>query len=117
MFADSSRLPYERTRKLLETLAPQLRKLSNRVRITGHTSSTRSASRAGSQGWDLSTGRALSVRDILAASGVQDDRFYAVLGKADTEPLFPDDPTMAANRRVSIMVLRESPPVPVGAKP
>jgi chemotaxis protein MotB len=117
MFAESSRLPYERTRKLLETLAPQLRKLSNRIRITGHTSSARSASRVGSQAWDLSAGRALAVREILAASGVQDDRFYAVLGKADTEPLFPDDPTMAANRRISIMVLREAPPVPVGAKP
>jgi len=117
MFADGSRLPYERTRKLLETLAPQIRRLSNRVRVTGHTSSMRSAARVGSQAWDLSTGRALAVREILAAAGVQDDRFYAVMGKADTEPLFADDPTMAANRRISIMVLREAPPVPVGAKP
>ncbi len=117
MFAESSRFPYERTRKLLESLAPQIRKLSNRVRITGHTSASRSASRVGAQAWDLSTGRALAVRDILAAAGVQDDRFYAVLGKADTEPLFPDDPTMAANRRISIMVLREAPLVPTGARP
>ena len=65
----------------------------------------------------MSTGRALAVRDILAAAGVQDDRFYAVMGKADTEPLFPDDPTMAANRRISIMVLREAPLMPLGARP
>jgi chemotaxis protein MotB len=48
---------------------------------------------------------------------VPDDRFYAVLGKADTEPLFPDDPTMAANRRIAILVMREAPVVPVGTRP
>ncbi len=117
MFADASKYPYERTRKLLETLAPALRRMSNRVRVTGHTSSQRSAARPGSAAWDLSTGRALAVRDILAASGVPDDRFFAVLGKADTDPLFPDDPTMAANRRISILVMREAPVVPVGTRP
>jgi chemotaxis protein MotB len=117
MFADGSKFPYERTKKLLETLAPQLRRMSNRVRVTGHTSSGRSASRPGAAAWDLSTGRALAVRDILASSGVQDDRFYAVLGKADTEPLFPDDPTMAANRRIAILVMREAPLVPLGTRP
>jgi chemotaxis protein MotB len=117
MFAETSKYPYERTRKLLETLAPQLRKMSNRVRVTGHTSSQRSASRPGSAAWDLSTGRALAVRDILAASGVPDDRFFAVLGKADTDPLFPDDPAMAANRRISILVMREAPLMPIGSKP
>jgi chemotaxis protein MotB len=107
MFADASKYPYERTRKLLETLAPSLRRMS----------SQRSASRPGSAAWDLSTGRALAVRDILAASGVPDDRFFAVLGKADTDPLFPDDPTMAANRRISILVMREAPVVPIGTRP
>jgi chemotaxis protein MotB len=117
MFADASKYPYERTRKLLETLAPAIRRMSNRVQITGHTSSQRSASRPGSAAWDLSTGRALAVRDILAASGVPDDRFFGVLGKADTDPLFPDDPTMSANRRIAIMIMREAPLVPLGTKP
>jgi chemotaxis protein MotB len=117
MFADGSKYPYERTRKLLETLAPQLRRMSNRVRITGHTSSSRSAARPGSAAWELSTGRALAVRDILAASGVPDDRFHAVLGKADTDPMFADDPTMSANRRIAILVMREAPVVPIGINP
>ena len=117
MFADGAKYPYERTRKLLESLAPQIRRMSNRVRITGHTSSQKSAARPGSAAWDVSTGRALAVRDILAATGVPDDRFFSVVGKADTDPLFPDDPVMAANRRVSILVMREAPLVPLGAKP
>jgi chemotaxis protein MotB len=117
MFADGSKLPYERTRKLLESLAPQLRKMSNRVRISGHTSSSRTATRPHAAAWEISTGRALAVRDVLAASGVPDDRFYAVLGKADTDPLFADDPSMAANRRISILVMREAPVMPVHTKP
>ncbi len=46
--------------------------------------------------------RAISVREILAGSGVPDDRFAAVTGKADTEPLFPDNPYLPANRRVTV---------------
>ncbi|MGL4637369.1 MAG: OmpA/MotB family protein [Beijerinckiaceae bacterium] len=117
MFADGAKYPYERTRKLLETLAPQLRRLSNRVRVSGHTSSSRTATRPGAAAWEISTGRALAVRDILAASGVPDDRFYGVVGKADTEPMFADDPAMAANRRISILVMREAPVVPINTRP
>jgi chemotaxis protein MotB len=117
MFADGAKYPFERTRKLIESLAPQLRRLPNRVKITGHTSSQRSAARPGAAAWELSTGRAGAVRDILAASGVPDDRFYAVIGRADTEPLFPDAPSIAANRRISIVLMREAPVVPVGTKP
>jgi chemotaxis protein MotB len=40
-----------------------------------------------------------------------------VAGKADTQPLFPDDPFVAANRRVTITLMREEPPMPVGARP
>lgn len=117
MFPDGSKLPFERTRILLEKLAPQLRKMSNRIRVTGHTAASRSAARPGSGAWALSTERALAVRDILAQNGVPDDRFSGVLGKADTEPLFPDDPTMAANRRISILVMNEVHPLPTGARP
>ena len=35
-----------------------------------------------------------------------------VAGRADTQPLFPDDPFIAANRRVTITLMREEPPIP-----
>jgi hypothetical protein len=35
-----------------------------------------------------------------------------VAGKADTEPLFPDNPYMAPNRRVTITLMREDSPLP-----
>jgi chemotaxis protein MotB len=40
-----------------------------------------------------------------------------VAGRADTQPLFPDDPYIAANRRVTITLLHEAPPLPAGFQP
>jgi chemotaxis protein MotB len=40
-----------------------------------------------------------------------------VAGRADTQPHFPDDPLVAANRRVTITLMREAPPMPVNLKP
>jgi chemotaxis protein MotB len=34
-----------------------------------------------------------------------------VAGKADTDPLFPDNPSMSPNRRVTITLMREEPPI------
>ena len=52
------------------------------------------------------------MREILATSGIPEDRFAAVSGKADTEPMIPDNPYLAANRRVTVTLLKEAPPVP-----
>jgi chemotaxis protein MotB len=40
-----------------------------------------------------------------------------VAGMADTEPLFPDDPSMSPNRRVPITLMREEPPLPADLNP
>ena len=49
---------------------------------------------------------------MLQASGVDPDRVYQVSGKANSEPLYPDDPTLAGNRRIAIVLLREAPVLP-----
>ncbi|MGA7064978.1 MAG: hypothetical protein WB048_01415 [Pseudolabrys sp.] len=41
---------------------------------------------------------------------------YMVAGKADTDPLFPDDPYMS-KRRVTITLMREEPPLPDNLTP
>ncbi len=117
MFPDGSTQPYERTRQALERLALSVRRMPNRVQVTGHTSSPGPGARSTGSPWDLSTGRAAAVREILAAAGVPDDRFASVSGKADVEPLFPDNPYLAANRRVTITLLNEAPPLPFGRRP
>jgi chemotaxis protein MotB len=40
-----------------------------------------------------------------------------VAGKADTDPLFPDNPQMAPNRRVTITLMKEAPPLRLGLRP
>jgi chemotaxis protein MotB len=113
MFPDGSSQPNDRTRHVLERLGPVIRRMPNRVAVAGHTSAAAPGVRRSVSPWDLSAGRATVVREILAASGVPDDRFAVVSGKADTEPLFPDNPSLAANSRVTITLLKEAPPLPL----
>ncbi|MCB1472833.1 MAG: flagellar motor protein MotB [Rhodobiaceae bacterium] len=117
MFPDGSKYPYERTRMIMRAMAPVIAKLPNRIVITGHTSSDRSEERPGYGRWDLSADRANAVRRMLTEFGVPEDRFAEVAGKADTEPLFPEDTFLAANRRISILLLHEAPPLPINHEP
>ena len=117
MFPEGSKEPYERTRRALAKLAGPLKAVPYRITITGHSSAPRSPSRPGYGPWELSTERAAVVRQILEAEGVPVANFYSVSGKADTQPLFPDDPYIAANRRVTITLMREEPPIPMDFKP
>ncbi len=112
MFREGSVDPYERTRRVLEALAPALRRLPNSLSITGHTAAARPGSARTAEPWNLTAGRALAVREILSGAGVPNDHFSSVVGRADTEPVFPDNPYIAPNRRVTITLLNASPPVP-----
>jgi len=111
MFPTGSKEPYEWTRKILEKMGPIIASLPNRIQITGHTDSTRLFSRDGYTQWDLSSDRANATRRILAQSGVPHNQFFAVTGKADSQPLFPNDTLLAANRRISILIMSEAPPI------
>ncbi len=62
--------------------------------------------------WELSADRANAVREILAGEEVSSGHFFMVAGEADTDPLFPDNPYMSPNRRVTITLMREEAPIP-----
>jgi chemotaxis protein MotB len=117
MFPDGAKEPYERTRRIIQKLAVPLKALPNRVSITGHTAASRMPPRPGYGFWELSADRANAVRQILEDEGLPGSHLFMVAGKADTQPLFPDDPHIAANRRVTITLMREAPPLPAGFKP
>jgi chemotaxis protein MotB len=117
MFPEGSKEPYERTRRLIEKLSTPLKTTPYRLRITGHTAATKTPPRPGYGPWELSADRANSVRRILEEEGVPTVQFMEVGGKADTQPLFPDDPYIAANRRVTITLMREEPPIPMDFQP
>lgn len=114
MFPEGIREPFERTRRVIAKLAGPLREMPYRIAIVGHTAATRTPPRPGYGPWELSADRANAVRQILEQAGVPTHNVYAVTGKADTEPLFPDDPYLAPNRRVTITLMKEAPPLPPG---
>ncbi len=117
MFPDASKEPYERTRRVVQKLASRLKAMPNRISVAGHTAAARRPARPGYGPWDLSADRANAVRRILEEEGVPTVRFAMIAGRADTQPLFPDDPSVAANRRVTITLMREAPAIPLGFKP
>ena len=117
MFPDGSKIPYQRTRELIEKLAGPLKATPLRISIVGHTAAGFVPSQSNYDAFDLSADRANAVRQILQREGLPTSHIYAVSGRADTQPLFPDDPSLAANRRVTITLMREDPAVPPNLKP
>jgi chemotaxis protein MotB len=117
MFPEGSKEPYERTRHLIEKLSTPLKATPYRLRVVGHTAASKTPPRPGYGPWELSSDRANSIRRILEEEGMPTSRFMEVGGRADTQPLFPDDPYIAANRRVTITLMREAPPIPLDFRP
>ncbi len=117
MFADGSKEPYERTKRLIAKLAIPLKQTPLRITIAGHTAAGFIPARSDYGPFELSADRANAVRQILEHEGLPTSHVYAVSGKADTEPLFPDDPSLSANRRVTITLMREDPALPPDLKP
>ena len=117
MFPDGSKVPFDRTRRLIQKLAAPLKATPLRLSITGHTAAGFVPSRSDYGAFDLSADRANAVRQILEREGLPASHIFTVSGKADSQPLFPDDPTLPANRRVTITLMREDPPLPPDLKP
>lgn len=114
MFENGSARPNPRAQLLLRAVAKVINQLPNRISITGHTNAVAGSNRASSPGdWPLSSARADASRLTLQGAGVNTDRVYSVAGKAGSDPLYPDDPSLAGNRRIAIVLLREAPVLPM----
>ncbi|NVJ99134.1 MAG: OmpA family protein [Alphaproteobacteria bacterium] len=112
MFRSGTDELYDFARELLAEIGKSIQTLPNRVSIQGHTDGGAYVGPNGETNWELSAGRANSARRVLDNSGVTEDRFYEVTGKAGTDPLYPDQPNRTENRRITILVIREAPVVP-----
>ena len=106
MFSMGSAAPNDRTRQLIQKIVPVLMKLNKAISIAGYTDSTPFPS-PGRTNWELSAERANATRRLLVDGGLSEQLVQSVSGHADREPLIPNDPTAAANRRIAIMVLRD----------
>lgn len=107
MFATGSAQMFDKTEKLFRSVAAIIKEQPNELSIRGHTDSVPYGPGATYTNWELSADRANSSRRVLLDAGFEASRIHDVVGKADTEPLIPDDPAAASNRRVSIILLKE----------
>jgi chemotaxis protein MotB len=113
MFKPGSSEPNDRARIVLQAVAQIVQQLPNRVIISGHTDAAPNPDPNNSN-WDLSADRANAARRVITSAGLAEDRIAQVSGKAGNDPLFPDDPYQAANRRIAIILQRASSPLPAG---
>ena len=111
MFETGSIRPNPRAQVLLKAIAKVVNQMPNRINISGHTSASPGGGASDSD-WTLSSGRANASRTILQGAGVDADRVYQVAGKASADPLYPDDPMLPGNRRITLVLLREAPVLP-----
>ncbi|MGH7156473.1 MAG: flagellar motor protein MotB [Acetobacteraceae bacterium] len=107
MFAFGSAVPNETARLLLDKIAPVLIRLPEQVSIAGHTDAAPYAGH-GMTNWELSAERANAARRMLAEAGFPEQRLRDVSGHADRQLLLPADPLAPANRRIAILVLRNT---------
>ncbi|WP_137175143.1 type IVB secretion system protein IcmH/DotU [Massilia sp. HP4] len=111
-FAPGSDEVSARLQPVLERIGDALRGTPGRVMVVGHTDDTRpSLSARLPSNFDLSKARARKVAALLAARAGAPERFTSE-GRADTEPVAPNDgpANRARNRRVDIVVLSPSAP-------
>jgi len=110
MFPSGGSTPYERGRDLLRLVGKVLSKLPNKISVTGHTDSTPFQPGSHRDNWTLSTERATVSLGALVYGGISDARVARVAGMADRDPLVPDNPKDPRNRRISIVLLRQTLP-------
>ncbi len=108
MFPLGSSVMHPHTKRLLKQVVEAVRRLPNKISIAGHTDSKPYSKASGYGNWELSSDRAHASRRALVELGLAAERITSVVGKADREPLIEDDPEDPRNRRISIIVLRET---------
>ena len=116
MFPTGSAQPYEKTVNLLGLVADIIRKMPNQISVRGHTDSTPYSGGADYTNWELSADRANASRRVLLKKEISLKKLSNVVGKADTEHLNPLQPNDPQNRRISIILLRDSLTKPTSGK-
>jgi chemotaxis protein MotB len=114
MFEPGQAQPKPYAQRLLQEVAKTVVGLPNRISIAGHTDGGSLQGTGGYSNWDLSAARANASLRVLLDTGLGQDHIAEVSGKAGSDPLYPDNPHASANRRISIVLLREAPVLPPG---
>jgi len=107
MFDQGSSKPNERARLLLRAVARAVNPLPNRLTITDHTTASADGKKHDEE-WTLSFARADAARQILQEDGVNASRVYQVSGRGASDPLYPDNPALAGNSRIAVVLMRRA---------
>ncbi|TKC92537.1 histidine kinase [Trinickia terrae] len=106
MFVRSSDVLEPQVATLFLSLVPVLTQVKNKVVIAGHTDSAQyTDSSVFNNNWNLSSRRALRVRQTLEDGGLDDRQVLEVIGMADKVPARGSDATGEHDRRVELMIL------------
>lgn len=108
MFPLGGTEPLPPARKLMLLIADVIQGMPNKISIRGHTDSIPFGKKNNYTNWELSADRANASRRVLLEGGLDIERIENVQGKADREHLVPDQPNSARNRRISIILLKQS---------
>ena len=109
MFPLGSSKMYDETYNLISKVTQIINKMPQKISVRGHTDGVPYGDAATYDNWNLSADRANASRQAMVKSGLPSIRISNVAGKADTEHLFPKDPSSPQNRRISIILMREHP--------
>lgn len=108
-FKSGSPVPTERAMAVLGKLAQEIGNLPNKIFIEGHTDAQPFSGEYSN--WELSTDRANTARRIVQAYGVRPDQVAQIRGFADQSLRAAKTPEDPSNRRVSVIIQYQSPPI------
>lgn len=107
MFKPGSAVMEEHMKAILKGITEFIKSVPNYSSITGHTDSDWGQNTNYSN-WEISSERANVSRRFMVENAFPKERVAWVVGKADREPLVPEEPNDPSNRRISIMLLKRT---------
>lgn len=105
IFRIGSDEPTEKARQIMRLVSDNIRDKPNRIVIEGHTDAA-PFNNVRKTNWELSALRASAARRELENNNIDSSRIARVVGYADQELLFKDNPRDLRNRRISIILLQ-----------
>jgi len=105
IFRIGSDEPTEKARQIIRLVSENIKDKANRIVIEGHTDAA-PFKNAEKSNWELSALRASAARRELENNGIDSSRVARVVGYADQDLFFKENPRDLRNRRISIILLQ-----------
>jgi chemotaxis protein MotB len=96
------------TKEILKIVGNFVKYMPNYLSIEGHTTPFQVNNGTVKDNWTLSAERANAARKFLNSNAMENEQVFRVVGKADQEPLDPQNPSEPRNIRISVIILKNS---------